>query len=54
VEPESPEAIAQGLRQLAALDPKHRRQFGERGRAYAMAHHTWPVLAKRFLETISR
>ena len=54
VEPESAQAIAQGLRQLAALDPKHRRQFGERGRAYALAHHAWPVLAKRFLEAIQK
>jgi glycosyltransferase involved in cell wall biosynthesis len=52
VEPESPEAIARGLRQLAALSPKERRQFGERGRRYVLQHHAYPVLARRFLEAV--
>ena len=46
------EAIARGLRQLSALSPKERRQFGERGRRYVLQHHAYPVLARRFLEAV--
>jgi glycosyltransferase involved in cell wall biosynthesis len=54
VPPEDPAAVAQGLRQLAALSPKERRVLGEKGRAYVLAHHTYPVLARRFLQAIER
>ncbi len=53
VEPESAPAVAQGLRQLAALSAGARRAMGERGRQYVLAHHTYPVLAKRFLEALA-
>ena len=49
---ESPSAVAQGLRQLAALLPGQRRAMGERGRAFVQAHHTYPVLARRFLQAM--
>ena len=45
--------MAQGLRQLAALSPAERAAMGERGRAYAMAHHAYPVLAERFIQALS-
>jgi glycosyltransferase involved in cell wall biosynthesis len=50
VAPESAEAIADGLRRLAALPADERRAMGERGRAFVLAHHTYPVLARRFAE----
>jgi glycosyltransferase involved in cell wall biosynthesis len=50
VAPEKAEAIADGLRRLAALTPSQRRAMGERGRAFVLAHHTYPVLAHRFAE----
>lgn len=53
VAPESPEAVAQGLRQLAARTPAERAALGARGRAFVIAHHTYPVLARRFVEAIS-
>ncbi|RTL43505.1 MAG: glycosyltransferase WbuB [Burkholderiales bacterium] len=53
VPPEDPDAVAQGLRQLAALTPAERRAMGERGRAYALAHHAYPVLAARFIQALS-
>ncbi len=52
VAPESPEEVARGLRQLAALSPRERRQFGERGRAYVLRHHAYPVLARQFLAAV--
>jgi len=52
VAPESPEEVARGLRQLAAMSPRERRQFGERGRAYVLKHHAYPVLARQFLAAV--
>lgn len=52
VAPESPEAIADGLLRMAALPPDERQAMGERGRAFILAHHTYPVLAQRFLEAM--
>ena len=50
---ESPAAIADGLRRLAALPADERRAMGLRGRAYVRQHHTWPVLAQHFVEVIA-
>ena len=53
VEPELPQAVADGLRQLLALPATDRQAMGERGRAYVLAHHTYPVLARRFIEALA-
>jgi glycosyltransferase involved in cell wall biosynthesis len=53
VPPESPAAVADGLRRLAATPPDERRAMGERGRAFVLANHTYPVLAQRFLEALA-
>ena len=50
--PDDPQAVAQGLLQLAARSPDERRSMGERGRAFVLAHHTYPVLARRFLDAL--
>ncbi len=52
VAPESPEAVARGLRQLAAMSPLERRQLGERGRVHVLKHHAYPVLARQFLVAV--
>lgn len=52
VEPEAPEAVVAGLRRLAAASPAQRRAMGARGRAFVQAHHTWPGLARRFLQAV--
>ena len=52
VAPGAPAAVAQGLLQLAALSPAERQALGERGRAFVLAHHTYPVLAQRFLDAM--
>jgi glycosyltransferase involved in cell wall biosynthesis len=49
VAPESAEAMADGLLRLAALPLAERQAMGERGRAFVLANHTYPVLAQRFL-----
>jgi glycosyltransferase involved in cell wall biosynthesis len=53
VPPDDPAAVADGLRRLAVLPADQRRAMGERGRAYVLAHHTYPVLAQRFLDAVS-
>jgi glycosyltransferase involved in cell wall biosynthesis len=52
VAPESAEAVALGLMQLAQLPDATRRTMGERGRDFVRAHHTYPVLARRFLAAL--
>ncbi len=54
VPPESPEAVAAGLRSLAALPAAERLAMGQRGQAFVRAHHTYPVLAARFLAALQR
>lgn len=54
VPPEDAQAVADGLRTLAALPPEDRAAMGERGRAFVQAEHTYPVLARRFLAAVSR
>jgi glycosyltransferase involved in cell wall biosynthesis len=53
VPPEDAAAVADGLRRLAALPAAERRAMGERGRAFVLAHHAYPVLARRFLEAVA-
>jgi glycosyltransferase involved in cell wall biosynthesis len=50
VAPESPVAVAEGVRRLMALPAGERRRMGERGRAFVQAEHAYPVLARRFLD----
>ncbi|MBI3345959.1 MAG: glycosyltransferase family 4 protein [Burkholderiales bacterium] len=52
VAPEDAPAVADGLLKLAALPPEARAAMGQRGRAFAMAHHAYPVLAARFIEAL--
>ncbi|WP_457355721.1 glycosyltransferase family 4 protein [Roseateles sp. P5_D6] len=53
VAPEDADAVAQGLLKLATLTSEQRAEMGERGRAFAMAHHAYPVLAAHFIEALS-
>jgi glycosyltransferase involved in cell wall biosynthesis len=52
VAPESAQAAADGIERLLKLPAAARRAMGERGRAFVQAHHTWPVLARRFVEAL--
>ena len=53
VPPQDAQAVADGLRRLAALPTAERLAMGERGRHFVLAHHTYPVLAQRFIEAVS-
>jgi glycosyltransferase involved in cell wall biosynthesis len=53
VPPGDAAAVAAGVAQLAALPAAERRAMGERGRAFVQAHHTYPVLAQRFLDAMN-
>ena len=53
VPPENPAAVADGLRRLAAVPVAERRTMGERGRAFVLANHTYPVLARRFADAMA-
>ena len=53
VPPESAQAVAEGLRALAAMPAAERAAMGERGRAFVLTHHAYPVLAQRFIDAVS-
>lgn len=52
VPPESPERIAEGIMKLANLSIAEREKLGRNGQSYVQKHHSYPVLAKKFIETI--
>jgi len=53
VKPEDPQAVVNGIRYLLDLSEDVRKSMGQRGRMFVMANHTYPVLAKSFIETLS-
>jgi len=52
VAPEDAAQVVRGLRELLAAGPEARRAMGERGRAFVLAHHSYPVLARRFVDAM--
>lgn len=49
IEPENPQAVAQGIRALLALGQDEREEMGRRGREFVLKNLTYPVLGQRFL-----
>jgi len=54
VAPEDAQAVAAGALKLAAMPAEKLTAMGERGRAFVLAHHTYPVLAQRFIDALQR
>jgi len=52
VPPQDARAVAGGLLKMMQLAPAARELMGRRGRDYVLARHTYPVLAKRFLDAL--
>jgi glycosyltransferase involved in cell wall biosynthesis len=52
VAPDAPDAVAAGLRQLAALSADERQAMGRRGSEFVRAHHAYDVLARRFIDAL--
>ena len=52
VPPQDARAVANGLLKMMQLAPAARELMGRRGRDYVLARHTYPVLAKRFLDAL--
>lgn len=53
VQPENPQAVAEGVRRLMALSAEEHKAMGQRGQAFVLANHIYPVLAQRFLEVLN-
>lgn len=52
VAPGNPIAIQDGILQLGGITPEARKELGEKGRHFVLSNHTYPILAKRFLDVI--
>lgn len=52
VAPESAGAVAEGLLALSRCTPQERQAMGARGRAFVVAHHSYRVLAQRFVDAV--
>ncbi|MCV2359821.1 glycosyltransferase family 4 protein [Paucibacter sp. TC2R-5] len=53
VAPEDPAAVAEGVLRLAQCSPAERTAMGQKGRAFVLANHTYPVLAQRFIDALN-
>jgi len=53
VAPQDPQAVASGLRQLLGTTPAQRETMGRNGREFVLKHHTYPVLAQKFIDAVS-
>ena len=54
VPPDDPEALAQAIRTLRAMSAEELARLGANGRAYVEREHTYPSLARRYLELLER
>ena len=52
IAPEDPQALAAAVQRLRAMPAEARARLGRAGRAYVEAHHTYPVLARNFLDAV--
>lgn len=52
VEPDNVAAIGDAIVKMKRLDESTRLRMGMAGRKYALSHHAYPVLAKRFTDNL--
>lgn len=52
VEPENPEAIANAVRKIIGMSEHEISQLGENGKKYILLHHTYQMLAEKFINVI--
>jgi glycosyltransferase involved in cell wall biosynthesis len=52
IPPDDADAVVHALRELALLPPQQRKIMGMRGHNFVLLNHSYPILAKRFLEAI--
>jgi glycosyltransferase involved in cell wall biosynthesis len=50
---EEPAALVRAILKLSSLSPNERKAIGDKGRPYALLHHTYDALGKKFLEAIN-
>ncbi len=53
IAPEDPELFARSLRKILSMGREEREEMGKRGIAYVENNHSYPILAKKFLQYIS-
>ncbi len=54
LKPGDPAEIAKSIDILRGMAPEEREAMGKKGRKYVLAHHTYPVLARRFARELER
>lgn len=54
VAPADPQAVANGLLQLANLTPEQRQEMGRKGQNFVLQNHVYPVLANRFIAAMKK
>jgi glycosyltransferase involved in cell wall biosynthesis len=54
VAPDDPAALAAAILALRAMSPEELARLGANGRAYVEREHTYPILARRYLELLER
>ena len=52
VRPEDPHAIAGAVTRLYGMSEKERVEMGQKGYDHVRMHHTYPVLAEKFIEAM--
>jgi len=52
VPPENPQAVAEAVKRLMAMDEAERIGMGQRGKTYVMANHSYAHLARKFIDCI--
>lgn len=50
----TPEALAEGIRRMMAFSPEEREKMGKQGTVYLEEHHSYPLVARRYLDLFQK